>query len=468
MSELSDELSRIPVFESIAPEGLEWFASNLSVRKFDKGEVLVREGDQARELIIILEGEFVGRVEEGPSDGREYTVHAGQVTGMLPYSRLTNYPLTMRAVTPARAAQFPASRFDEMLERVPALSGKLVNVLADRVRDTTRSDEQREKMAALGKLSAGLAHELNNPSAAAVRAAQNLKDAVAALRRANLELDQLPLTGEQRMFMAQLECESPSSDGNAPQVDTLERSDLEEQIARWLEQRHVDLAWELAAGLADAGCDLDTLNLVARRFDSGTLPSVITRVTASFTISRLTSEIEHSTARISELVQSIKEYSYMDQAPDQEIDLHTGIENTLVMLRYRLKHGVTVMREYDRTVPRICAHGSELNQVWTNLIGNAVDAMDGKGTLRIRTACEFDRVLVEIADDGPGIPQEIQGRIFDPFFTTKGVGEGSGLGLDIANRIVQKHRGEIRFESEPGNTRFRVRLPFANGSRRGE
>jgi signal transduction histidine kinase len=462
MDGLVSELQRIPVFRDLPVEGLQWLASNMTVEEFEPGQILAREGETAGHLTVILEGEFTGHAESRPNDGREYRAVAGQVTGMLPYSRLTAYPLTTRAVTPGRVAKFPAGRFSEMLERLPALGGRLVSVLADRVRETTRADEQREKMAALGKLSAGLAHELNNPSAAARRAAENLTEAVAALHQANLELDQMPLTPDQRAYIARLEW-GPPRDSAATPVDSLERSDREEQIAAWLEERHVDGPWELAANLVDSGCGLDTLAQLARRFDSTALASVVTRVAASFSISRLASEIESSTARISELVRSVKEYSYMDQAPEQEVDIHGGIENTLVMLRYRLKHGVAVERDYDRSLPKICAHGSELNQVWTNLIENAIDAMSGQGTLRIRTAREFDRVLVEIGDDGPGVPQEIRARIFEPFFTTKGVGEGSGLGLDIAYRIVQKHRGDIRVESQPGDTRFQVRLPFAHG-----
>ena len=202
------------------------------------------------------------------------------------------------------------------------------------------------------------------------------------------------------------------------------------------------------------------LESLAERFEREVLPDVITRLTASFTLTRLAGEIEHSTARMSELVRAVKEYSYMDQMAEQEIDIHTGIENTLIMLRHRLRQGVTVTRSYDRSLPRICAFGSELNQVWTNLIDNALDAMGEKGELRIRTARELDFALVEIGDNGPGIPADVKARLFEPFFTTKPVGQGTGLGLDMAHRIVQKHRGAIQVESQPGDTRFQIRLPI--------
>jgi signal transduction histidine kinase len=221
----------------------------------------------------------------------------------------------------------------------------------------------------------------------------------------------------------------------------------------------------VATDLADAACDVATLNELARRFDADALVDVVDRLTASFTVSRLTSEIESATTRISELVRSVKEYSYMDQSPQQEIDIHDGIENTLIMLAGRLKSGIVVHREYDRSIPRIPAYGSELNQVWTNLIDNASDAMGGKGQIWIRTACEFNRVLVEIRDDGPGIPESIKNRVFEPFFTTKPVGQGTGLGLDAVYRIVRKHSGEILLESKPGDTRFQIRLPFAKTSK---
>ena len=188
---------------------------------------------------------------------------------------------------------------------------------------------------------------------------------------------------------------------------------------------------------------------------------MITRLTASFTLNRLVEQIESGTSRIADLVQAIKQYSYMDQSPEQEIDVHEGLENTLIMLHYRLKYGIDVLREYDRSIPRICARGSELNQVWTNLIDNAIDAMNGRGELMVRTKADFDAVLVEIRDNGPGIPPEVQDRIFEPFFTTKPVGEGTGLGLDTVYRIVQRHRGQVRVESQPGRTSFQVRLPFA-------
>jgi len=283
---------------------------------------------------------------------------------------------------------------------------------------------------------------------------------VGALRTAGLHLDKRPLSAEDRIFLARIECDW-SKDHPPAALDSLERSDREEAIGDWLERHHVRDARQLAPALVDAGCDLNTLHGLSGHFDNETLADAVTRLSASFTINRLVEQIESGTSRMTDLVRAIKQYTYMDQSTEQEIDVHEGLENTLIMLHYRLKYGINVVREYDRSIPRICAHGSELNQVWTNLIDNAIDAMSGHGDLVVRTAREYGRLLVEIRDNGPGISPEIRSHIFEPFFTTKPVGDGTGLGLDTVYRIVQKHHGDVRFDSEPGRTSFQIRLPFA-------
>jgi signal transduction histidine kinase len=460
--DLAQRLKAVPIFSDLADADLSWLAAHMEVAHYNPGDIVVEEDAPADRMMVLLEGETRGQREHAIGDGRTYSARAPQVTGMLPYSRLTRIPLTMRAMTPATIAFLRASHFPEMLERLPALQTKLVGVLADRVRETTRTDQQREKLAALGKLSAGIAHELNNPAAAVRNAAVNLTQVVQALRTAGLHLDERGLPPEDRIFLAQIECDW-SREHPPAALDTLERSDREEAIGEWLETRRVPNARQLAPDLVDAGCDLETLRALSKRFDDETLADVITRLTASFTLNRLVEQIESGASRITDLVHAIKQYSYMDQSPEQEIDVHEGLENTLIMLHYRLKHGVEVVRQYDRSLPRISARGSELNQAWTNLIDNAIDAMNGRGELVVRTAAEFGAVVVEIQDNGPGIPQEIRDRIFEPFFTTKPVGEGTGLGLDTVYRIVQKHRGQVQVESKPGRTTFRVRLPFATG-----
>jgi signal transduction histidine kinase len=457
---LARQLKAVPAFSDLSEEDLTWLAERMEVVHYNAGDIVAVEGAPADRMWVILEGETRGQREQAAGDGRIYSARAPAVTGMLPYSRLTHIPLTTRAMAQSTIASLAVSYFPEMLERLPGLGPKLVGVMADRIRETTRSEQQREKLTALGKLSAGLAHELNNPAAAVRNAAINLQQIVKALRTAGLHLDKRDLSSEDRTFLAKIECDW-SKEHPPTALDSLERSDREEGIGEWLESRGIPDARQLAPDLVDAGCDLETMRLLSTRFDDGTLADVITRLTASLTLNRLVEQIERGTSRIADLVQAIKQYSYMDQAPEQEIDVHDGLENTLIMFHFRLKHGIEVVREYDRSIPRICARGSELNQVWTNLIDNALDAMNGRGELLVRTAVEFDGVLVEIRDNGPGIPPEIRDRIFEPFFTTKPVGDGTGLGLDTVYRIVHQHRGQVRVDSAPGRTSFQVRLPFA-------
>ena len=456
---LADELRAVPVFADLAPEGLEWLASQMTEVRLAPGEVALREGSPADRMFVILEGELRSQPINGTLPS--WVVRAPNVTGMLPYSRMTHFPGTSRAVVATRVAVFPAARFPEMLERLPLLQPRLVNVLADRVRRATQVQDQTEKLAALGKISAGLAHELNNPAAAARRAVGSLREAFQSFRTAAARLDQHALTARQRAAVPIVERELAERAAATANLDSLDRSDCEEAVAACLERHGVPRAWEMAPALVDAGCEAAWFDRVVAQVPAEALTDLLARITASLTISSLLGEIENSSGRISELVRAIKEYTYMDQGPEQEVDVHQGLESTLLMLRHRTKHGITTKLDFDRTLPKICARGSELNQVWTNLIDNAIDAMQGKGELRIRTARELDRLLVEIGDNGPGIPADVRERLFEPFFTTKGVGKGTGLGLETAARIVRDHRGEITVESAPGDTRFQIRLPFA-------
>jgi len=454
------ELRTVQQFADLSDDALEWLASHMQVDELAPGELHFRAGSPADRMFIVLEGELRTQDEGGADTGRVYIWRTGQITGMLPYSRLTVFPLSSRAVVRSRVAALSKELFPEMLERIPELGPRLVAVMADRIRTITREEQHREKLAALGKISAGLAHELNNPSSAAARAAKSLRESVAALRNANLRLDRQPLTDDQRRGLADFEERMLACAAATAPSDPLERSDREQELGDWLNSHDIADAWMLAATLADAGFGVADLRKLPGLLPAEAIGDVLHRINASYQVNSLVDQIEDSTGRISSLVKAVKEYSFMDQGSQQEVDIHQALDNTLLILHHRLKHGVEVIREYDRSLPRICAYGSELNQVWTNLIDNAVDAMSGKGELRIRTSRVGDCVQVEIVDNGPGIPSEVKAHLFEPFFTTKGVGEGTGLGLDTVNRIVRQHHGQVIVTSRPGETNFQITLPI--------
>ena len=384
-----------------------------------------------------------------------------EVSGMLPFSRMTAFTVTGRAATNVRLLRFPVRLFPEMMQRMPLLVQRLVNIMTDRVREMTTVDQQQDKLMALGKLSAGLAHELNNPAAAATRAANDLIATLADLRAADLRLCQHELTPEQEVEIRSFEDNAIEHTTSAAQLNSLEQSDREELIASWLEEHRIDEAWKISSNLVEGGIDADALESISGKLQASAFTDLLARINAQLAVAKLANEIKASTARISELVAAIKEYTYMDQASVQEVDIHKGLENTLLILKYKLrKKNIEVVRDYAEDLPHIKAYGSELNQVWTNLIVNAVDAMSEGGRLKVRTKREPMDIMIEIRDNGSGIPDRVKSRIFEPFFTTKPVGEGTGLGLDTVARIVRKHRGNIRFESKPGDTCFQVRLPL--------
>jgi signal transduction histidine kinase len=319
--------------------------------------------------------------------------------------------------------------------------------------------QQHGKLISLGTMAAGLAHELNNPAAAIGRSAAEAREAFREASEKAAELGTLPLTEEQRSFVAGLPEEVARR--TAASLDPLEVSDLEDELAMWLEDRSVEEGWEISSTLAGAGLDTAWLEGLADRVPQEALGGVLGWLRATMAGDELLREIEGGSARISELVGAIKTFTHMDKAATRKVDVHAGLNSTLIMLGHKLKKGdVEVVRDYEKDLPHVCGHASELNQVWTNLLDNAIDAVDGQGRITVRTATENGRVLVEVSDDGPGIPDDLRKRIFEPFYTTKDVGKGTGLGLDITYRVVvEDHKGDIRVLSEPGDTRFQVRLP---------
>jgi signal transduction histidine kinase len=375
---------------------------------------------------------------------------------------MKQFTVSGRAETDSRALRFPASQFPDLVQRMPELTKRLVGLMSDRIREVTRMEQQRDRLVALGKLSAGLAHELNNPASAAKRAASQLRDLLKRIRDASHELGRRDLSAAQKSQIEKLEASLVQVEGPPP--DALTASALEDQIDSLLRSHGQKDLWQLAADLARRNFKPEVLEQLFANLDADTARAALVRISASVEIADLLNQIESSTTRISDLVGAIKEYTFMDQSPLQNVDIVKTLETTLTILNHKLKRGVTVQRDYQKVPLLVNSFGSELNQVWTNLIDNAIDAMGGKGELRVRTYREDNCVVVEIRDNGPGISPEVQPHIFEPFFTTKAVGEGTGLGLDTVQRIVKKHRGNIQVRSKPGDTSFQVWLPLSESA----
>src|ERR1700733_12295909 len=455
------ELLRFPTFADLPDDQIDWFISQSKELNLKAGDTYLQQGAPADAMFVILEGHLEVR---GELNGETFVFNlkAGDVTGILPFSRMQQFTVTGRAETDSRALRFPASLFPDLVQKMPELTRRLVGMMSDRIRETTRLEQQRDRLASLGKLSAGLAHELNNPASAAKRAASQLRDILKRVRDASHELGRRDLTAAQKSEIEKLESSLIQLDGPPP--DALTISDLEEQIDSLLRSHGQRDLWQLASDLAHKNFKPAALEHLFAALDADTARAALVRISASLEIADLLHQIESSTSRISELVGAIKEYTFMDQSPVQNVDIVKTLETTLTILNHKLKRGVTVQRDYQKIPLLVNSFGSELNQIWTNIIDNAIDAMGGKGELRVRTYREDDCVVVEIGDNGPGISEEGEAHIFEPFFTTKGVGEGTGLGLDTVQRIVRKHRGNIQVHSKPGDTRFQVRLPLSESA----
>jgi signal transduction histidine kinase len=447
------------LFPKLPDDALEEMKQHGTEIELNLGDVLFHEGDSDYCFHVILEGEIEIAKQVG-NETRVLAVHrTGEFMGEISMLTGATSIATARAIAPSRVLRIEVEMFRHILAECSPLADTILTAMAGRTKDVEVQLRQQEKMAALGKMSAGLAHELNNPGAAARRAACQLRENFQDLQTISLKLNLL--SKEQINIITDIQRQATDDLTRAAKLDPLTQSDKEDEITDWLEDHEIGNAWKLAPTLVNGSIDVEKLDFLADNIPPECLGSVLKWLEASLSSYGLIDEIEQSTTRISDLVKAIKGYSYMDRAPLQEIDLHEGIENTLLILHHRLKHGVIVHRDYDRTLPKICVYAGELNQVWTNLIDNAIDAMNGKGDLTIRTYKDGNCVVVEIVDTGVGILPAIQSRIFEPFFTTKGVGKGTGLGLEIAYRIiVNKHQGKISFKSQPGHTCFQIRLPL--------
>ncbi len=423
------------------------------------GTMLAREGERNGFFHVNLEGEArVTRIY----DRQEILMGVGKpghYMGEIPLLLDAPWTSTARVSKPAKYFRLGEEGFWLMLGSCPTVAREIFRTAANRVRNVEGYSQQREKLASLGTMAAGLAHELNNPAAAARRAAAHLREVTDRLQTPMCRLAKT-LQHDHWLHLVAASDDALARLARAPVLDHLERSDRAETIATWLEGRGVPMAWELAPTFVGAGVDPAWLEEVAGKLPAPGIRDALNWLEARLNLKLLLSQVEQSTERIAELVKAMKSYSHMGQSPMQEVDVHEGLESTLTMLGHKLKN-VTLVRSFDRSIPRIMAYGSELNQVWTNLIDNAIDAVGGTGKVCVGTCHEDQQLVVEIVDNGPGIPPDVQEHLFEPFYTTKAVGAGTGLGLIISNRIVaDRHGGEIEFESKPGETRFKVRLPL--------
>ncbi|MFD3309783.1 ATP-binding protein [Streptomyces sp. NPDC058694] len=459
------ELSTLFLFEKLDPDQLGRLCSEGRVEKFEPGYVY-EEGEPATCFFVLLEGTLVMSRRVGEDDVEisrtsQRGVYAGAMQAYLAVPDDARYKGSLRVTEPSRFFILPAETFAAVLREWFPMAVHLLEGLFFGSQNTQRTIGQRERLLALGSLSAGLTHELNNPAAAAVRATSALRDRVAHMRHKLSVIASGPYQREALKTLVEIQENTAARVAKAPALSPLETSDREDALADWLDDHGIEGGWRLAPTFVQAGLDTDWLEQVAGAVDEEMLAGAVGWLNYTVETELLMNEIEDSTTRVSNLVNAAKQYSQLDRAPYQVADVHELLDSTLMMLAGKIGPGIRIVKEYDRTLPKIPAYPGELNQVWTNLIDNAASAMGGEGVLTVRTALERDQLLVEFRDTGPGVPEEIRGRIFDPFFTTKPVGEGTGLGLDISWRIVvNKHHGHLEVHSEPGDTRFQVFLPL--------
>jgi signal transduction histidine kinase len=460
-----DELRTLFLFEKLSDDQLQWLCERGHVELIEPGTVYA-EGSPATCFYVLLEGTVVLSRRVGADDievGRTSTrgVYTGAFMAYLGDSVPQVYNNSVRVTEPTRFFVLDAAVFAELMQDWFPMAVHLLEGLFFGNKNAQAAIGQRERLLALGSLSAGLTHELNNPAAAAVRATASLRERVAGMRHklgmiAGGKWDRNTL-----QTLIRFQEEAAERVPKAPVLSPLEASDQEDAITDWLDSHEVRDGWDMAPTFVAAGLDVAWLDRVEATVDPGCLEAALRWLNYTVDTELLMNEIEDSTTRITTLVGAAKQYSQLDRAPYQVVDVHELLDSTLMMLSGKIPPGIKVVKEYDRSLPQIPAYAAELNQVWTNLIDNAVSAMNGTGTLTVRTGkAREDEVFVEFGDTGPGVSPEIKNRIFEPFFTTKPVGEGTGLGLDISWRIVvKKHHGDLSLESSPGDTRFRVRLP---------
>lgn len=423
------------------------------------GEVFIHEGAQGDTLYIVLKGAVEVTKRDGDHEVTLATRGPGEFLGEMSLLEQAPRTASVRATQPSELLAIGREAFRQLLARRPEAAATLLRTVTSRLRSTEASLVQSDKLAALGTLAAGLAHELNNPAAAIQRSTGYLSEAFEAWRRRTVELSMLEMTPEERQGLVELE--AGIADCRATRCSDAEARKQESRISHRLEELGIAEPWEIAPAMAAYGWTVERLEPVQATFTTEHLEPVLQWLGAGLAAQLLMEEIEVASKAISGIVRSVKSYAYLDQAPVQDVDLAMSLDDTLMILNHKLKHGVAVSRSYEPALPRVEAYAGELNQVWTNLIDNAIQAMDGEGQLEIGARRLGEELVVSIADSGPGIPEDIAARIFEPFFTTKAQGVGTGLGLHIAhNIVVNRHRGRIGFVTRPGRTEFRIVLPL--------
>ncbi|MGW0809449.1 ATP-binding protein [Nonomuraea sp. NPDC002799] len=462
-----DVLRKLFLFERLTDEQLTKLASSGRVQTYAQDEDIVRQGEPAECFAVLIEGEMQ-MVSETLSAGTvamprtsQPGVYGGATAAYLGDRAPDTYQHTLRATAPSRIFLLPAKKFAYIVAEWFPMAMHLLDGLMSGGRMQREVIDRRQRLTALGTITAGLTHELNNPAAAAVRAVSELRSLIKTSRVQLAELTEAGIPPDKLRALIDAQEACTNNLGKLPQRSPLDISDAEDELGEALDELGVDDAWDLAPALVNAGFSIKDLQKVRGKVGEEHTPAALRWLAEAIEISQMLSEVTEATERITSLIRSAKQYSQMDRAPFQQIDLHDLLDSTVAIFRGKIPPGISVVTDYDRTLPPIPCYAGELNQVWTNLMHNALDAMEEEGTLTIRTAHDEDEAIIEIGDTGHGVPDVIKDRIFEPFFTTKTVGEGTGLGLDISYRIVAgRHGGEIKVRSVPGETWFEVRLPL--------
>ena len=454
------DLRKSPLFNGLSDQELQQLMDNAKPVSLRAGEILIKQGDPGDSAFVVVKGEFEIQKQSGQSLIKIDVRNPGDVVGEMALLSRGPRNATVISKTDSETLCISQEAFENLLASSSSASLAVLHWVMSRLSQNEALLHQQEKMAALGTLSAGLAHELNNPAAAAQRSASQLKEAQSKWLDLTHQIEAVAFRENQTDWFNGFMQEAARRLESPLKLDALEKIDLVDQLQTWLEANGAESAWELAPAMVNFGWNIGSLDKLKGELPQSLFHLSVQWVSAGCLMMGLLSEVLQTTERISQIVHAVKSYTYLDQAPLLEVDIHEGLESTLVIMQHKLKRGVIVKREYSPNLPRIEAFASELNQVWTNIIDNAIDAMSGKGEIKIKTYEEDNRVIVEVTDNGPGIPEEIQSRILEPFFTTKAPGHGTGLGLHISHDIVaNRHHGQLLVESKPGETKFKVILP---------